>query len=183
MSSVSLIATTSLPTPAGTLSVLVGPDGVVRAAGFAPVATIVARLRAVAGAHRDTEAWSLRDVPARDADRDDVLADVVEAVRGYLSGDLHALDTVPVVQPGGPFFQEAWTAMRSVAPGRTVTYAELAAAAGRPAAVRAAGSACARNLVAPFVPCHRVVRAGGALGGYYYGLEVKRALLALEQRG
>jgi methylated-DNA-[protein]-cysteine S-methyltransferase len=49
--------------------------------------------------------------------------------------------------------------------------------------VRAAGSACARNLVAPFVPCHRVLRSGGTLGGYYYGLDAKRVLLAHEARG
>ena len=79
--------------------------------------------------------------------------------------------------------QDAWLAMRRIAPGSTLTYAELAAAAGRPAAVRAAGSACARNLVAPFVPCHRVVRTGGTLGGYYYGLDVKSALLRTEQEG
>ena len=47
-------------------------------------------------------------------------------------------------------------------------------------AVRAVGNACARNLVAPFVPCHRVLRTDGTLGGYYYGLDVKRALLAHE---
>jgi methylated-DNA-[protein]-cysteine S-methyltransferase len=73
--------------------------------------------------------------------------------------------------------------MRAIAPGSTATYAELAAAAGSPTAVRAAGSACARNLVAPFVPCHRVLRSGGTLGGYYYGLDAKRVLLAHEARG
>ncbi len=70
--------------------------------------------------------------------------------------------------------------MRSIPPGQTWSYARLAAEAGRPTAVRAAGSACARNLVAPFVPCHRVVRSDGSLGGYAYGLDIKRALLAHE---
>ncbi|NKY12520.1 methylated-DNA--[protein]-cysteine S-methyltransferase, partial [Cellulomonas hominis] len=92
-----------------------------------------------------------------------------------------ARDAVPVEQPGGPFQQRAWQAMRAIPPGGTATYAELALAAGSPSAVRAAGSACARNRVAPFVPCHRVLRSGGSLGGYYYGLDVKRALLALER--
>ena len=68
----------------------------------------------------------------------------------------------------------------TVPAGSTATYAELAAAAGSPAAVRAAGSACARNLLAPFVPCHRVLRTGGALGGYRYGLAVKDELLRHE---
>ena len=59
---------------------------------------------------------------------------------------------------------------------------KAATKAGRPSATRAAGTACARNLVAPFVPCHRVVRSDGSLGGYYYGLDVKRWLLDLESR-
>ena len=71
--------------------------------------------------------------------------------------------------------------MRSIPPGQTWTYAELAAKAGRPAAVRAAGQACARNLVAPFVPCHRVLRSDGTLGGYFFGSETKQRLLDHER--
>jgi methylated-DNA-[protein]-cysteine S-methyltransferase len=108
------------------------------------------------------------------------LETVVRAVERYAAGDLGALDDVPVEQPGGPFFQQAWAAMRAIPAGSTATYTELAAAAGSPMAVRAAGSACARNLVAPFIPCHRVLRTGGLLGGYYFGLDVKRALLTHE---
>jgi len=67
--------------------------------------------------------------------------------------------------------------LRSVAPGEPVTYTELAAMAGRPDAARAAASACARNACGLFVPCHRVVRTGGGLGGYRYGLGVKQWLL------
>ena len=107
---------------------------------------------------------------------------VADAVARYLAGELTALDAVEVSQPGGPFRQAAWAAMRAIPPGETVSYSELAEMTGRPTAVRAAGSACARNLVAPFVPCHRVVRSDGTLGGYAYGLEVKRALLEHERR-
>mgnify|MGYP003347376265 CR=1 FL=1 len=70
--------------------------------------------------------------------------------------------------------------VREGAAGTVISYGELAIRAGRVRAVRAAGSACARNAVAPFVPCHRVVAAGGGLGGYGYGLAVKEALLAHE---
>jgi methylated-DNA-[protein]-cysteine S-methyltransferase len=73
--------------------------------------------------------------------------------------------------------------MREVPAGEVITYAELAARAGNSRAVRAAGSACAQNMVAPIVPCHRIVRTGGSLGGYYYGLPVKEWLLAHEQAG
>lgn len=105
---------------------------------------------------------------------------VAAAVRGYLDGDPQELDRVKVRQPGGPFQQEVWRVMREIPAGQTWSYAELATKAGRPSATRAAGTACARNLVAPFVPCHRVVRSDGGLGGYAFGLSVKRWLLELE---
>lgn len=166
-----------LPSPAGGLAVLLTEDGVVRAAGFGPVAAMAARLPLDLAA-RGHELLDPEGLAARGAGP----ALVVDAAARYLDGEAGALDAVPVAQPGGPFQQRAWAAMRAIAPGSTATYAELAAAAGSPTAVRAAGSACARNLVAPFVPCHRVLRSGGTLGGYYYGLDTKRVLLAHEAR-
>lgn len=162
----------TLPTPAGDLAVLLTDDGVVRAAGFASVEQMAARL---------PEALAVRGtVPAPGDDAG--AAVVVDAVARYTAGDVGALADVPVAQPGGPFQQRAWAAMRAIAPGGTATYRELAESAGSPTAVRAAGSACARNLIAPFVPCHRVLRTGGTLGGYYYGTGVKEVLLAHEAR-
>ena len=70
--------------------------------------------------------------------------------------------------------------MRKIPAGKTMSYAELAKRAGSPSAVRAAGSACARNLIAPIIPCHRVVKTGGDLGNYGYGLDVKEELLLFE---
>ena len=157
--------TSEIATATGRLAV-VADDGVVVAAGFAPVEELVARL-AVAQVPRGVRA-------RRD------LGPVTRAVRDYLAGDVDALDDVPVRQPGGAFTQEAWRVMREIPAGQTWTYSELALKAGRPSAVRAAGSACARNLVAAFVPCHRVVRTDGTLGGYYYGLPVKQWLLEHE---
>ncbi|HEY0216352.1 MAG TPA: methylated-DNA--[protein]-cysteine S-methyltransferase [Cellulomonas sp.] len=165
----------ALPTPAGSLAIVLTEEGVVRAAGFTDPAVMIARLPDALAA-RGVEAVSA--VEARE--RGTGPARVVDAVARYSAGDVAALDAVPVEQAGGPFQQRAWQAMRAIAPGGTATYAELAETAGSPSAVRAAGSACARNLIAPFVPCHRVLRTGGALGGYYYGLDVKRALLAHE---
>lgn len=169
----------AMPTPAGSLAVLLSVDGVVRAAGFAPVEQMAARLPSVLA----ERGYEVVEDGAALAALGTGPALVAEAVVRYADGELAALDGVPVEQAGGPFQQRAWQAMRAIAPGETVTYAELAVAAGSPSAVRAAGSACARNLIAPFVPCHRVLRSGGALGGYYYGLDVKRALLAHESRG
>ena len=104
------------------------------------------------------------------------------ALRAYADGDLLALDEIPVAQPGGEFHTAVRDAMRRIPPGHTVSYSELAAMAGRPAAARAAAGACARNRVAVVVPCHRVIRGDGGLGGYAFGLEVKQALLDFERR-
>lgn len=77
----------------------------------------------------------------------------------------------------GTAFQEAvWAALRAIPPGETLSYAQLAAKVGRPEAVRAAGTACGANHVAVVIPCHRVQRGDGSIGGYAYGLERKRAL-------
>jgi methylated-DNA-[protein]-cysteine S-methyltransferase len=89
---------------------------------------------------------------------------------------------VPVRQRSGPYRELAWDVLRGVEPGEKVTYAQYAARTGRPAAVRAAAGACAMNAAALFVPCHRVLRTDGSLGGFRYGLAVKESLLAREAR-
>jgi AraC family transcriptional regulator of adaptative response/methylated-DNA-[protein]-cysteine methyltransferase len=82
----------------------------------------------------------------------------------------------------GTAFQEAiWQALKRIPAGETRSYAELAATAGQPGAVRAAGSACGANHLPVLIPCHRVTRSGGELGGYAFGPERKRALLARER--
>ncbi|WP_248961860.1 methylated-DNA--[protein]-cysteine S-methyltransferase [Sphaerisporangium perillae] len=156
-----------LPTPAGPLSLLVH-DGVLVAAGFtADPGQMFARLPA-----------PLRALPLQTVGD---LGKPAQAVRDYLDGDLFALDTVEVDQPGTPTRQRLLTALRAVPAGTTVRYAELAERAGLPrTAARAAGSACAQNLIAPFVPCHRVLPSTGGFGGYYYGTTVKEWLLRHE---
>jgi methylated-DNA-[protein]-cysteine S-methyltransferase len=153
------LSLTSVDSPAGALTLVADPTGVLRAAGFGDPDALLARLGAAEVRHRTD------------------LGPVTRAARRYLAGDLTALDQLPATQPGGPFLQRAWTALRAVPPGRTLSYAGLAALAGSPRAVRAAGQACARNLIALAIPCHRVVRTDGSLGGYAYGLPVKQWLL------
>jgi len=87
---------------------------------------------------------------------------------------------LPVDVAGTAFQQAVWAALRAIPPGETRSYAQIAAAAGKPGAVRAAGSACGGNNLAVLIPCHRVVRSDGGLGGYAYGLERKKSLLARE---
>lgn len=157
-------------TPFGDLAVLASPeDYVVRAAGFHSTADMALR---VAPAQR-ARGWEPGDLPQIDA-----------AIEAWLAGDGALLRGIRVKQDGGPFFQEVWETMRDIPSGETMSYQELAEAAGRPRAMRAAGTACARNNITPFIPCHRVVKSGGVLGGYGSGgVELKAAMLALEQRG
>ena len=150
----------TIATPIGPLSVVTDGD-VVIASGFGELGVIAE--------------WIDIDV-----ERVKPTGPIADAVREYFSGQLDALDEVEVDQPGGPFSQDAWRVMREIPAGQTWSYRDLATKAGRPDAVRAAGTACGRNHVAPFVPCHRIVRSDGSLGGYAYGLDVKRWLLAHE---
>ena len=106
-----------------------------------------------------------------------IISDLIE---DYFMGDLAALGGIKVRQPGAEFSQEVWKAMRKIPAVKTWSYADLAERYGSPGAVRAAGSACARNLIAPIIPCHRVVKSGGALGNYGYGLKIKEYLLRHE---
>lgn len=106
--------------------------------------------------------------------------EALTALDAYYAGDVTAPGRVPTVQKSGPFREHAWDVLREVAPGEALTYTEFAARAGNPSAARAAASACATNAVALFVPCHRVMRTDGSLGGFQYGLAVKERLLARE---
>ena len=106
-----------------------------------------------------------------------VISDLID---DYFDGDIEAINAIAVRQPGAPFSQAAWKAMRKIKAGKVISYTDLASRAGSPAAVRAAGSACAKNAIVLIVPCHRVVKTGGALGNYAYGLDKKEWLLRHE---
>ncbi|HEY1124937.1 MAG TPA: bifunctional DNA-binding transcriptional regulator/O6-methylguanine-DNA methyltransferase Ada [Sphingobium sp.] len=88
---------------------------------------------------------------------------------------------LPVDVAGTAFQQAVWAALRAIPAGETRTYSQVAAAVGRPAAVRAAGTACGDNSLAILIPCHRVLRTDGSLGGYAYGLDRKERLLEKER--
>ncbi|WP_109212284.1 MULTISPECIES: methylated-DNA--[protein]-cysteine S-methyltransferase [Microbacterium] len=155
----------TLDTPDGAFTLLADEEGRVLASGWTPDADrILARVRA---ADRPSTVTSGR-------------TDAAAAVVAYYDGDLAAIDDVPVAQHGTAMQLAGWDALRRITPGRPLTYAEFAVELGSPSAVRAAASICARNAPALFVPCHRVLRTGGALGGFAWGLDVKERLLARE---
>lgn len=161
---------TTLDTPDGPFTVL-ADDGVVLASGWtADPGEILARLRP-----GDRPA----DVAVVPPDHPEV-AGPAAAVGAYYSGDLEAVDAVPVRQAGTPWRHSGWDRLRRIPPGSPLSYSEFAAALGNPNAVRAAASICAGNAPALFVPCHRVLRGDGSLGGFAWGVDVKRSLLARE---
>ena len=109
-------------------------------------------------------------------------AEVIACLHRYSEGDMAALDEIALDLSGvTPFFSAAWNACRSIPPGETRSYAWLAAEAGSPLAMRAAGQAMARNRFSLIIPCHRVIASDGGLGGYGGGgLGVKARLLQME---
>jgi methylated-DNA-[protein]-cysteine S-methyltransferase len=109
------------------------------------------------------------------------LHDIADAIRAYLDGDIHAVDTLAVDGGGTAFQREAWDVLRRIPPGEVRTYGQMAALLGRPNAARAIGSANALNPISLVVPCHRLVGSTGALTGYGGGIERKRWLLAHER--
>lgn len=100
----------------------------------------------------------------------------------YFEGELSALEGIEVDTCGTAFQEQVWRALRRIEAGRTISYSELAHAAGHPRAVRAVGAANAANPVSIVVPCHRVIRSDGELCGYGGGVERKRWLLSHEAR-
>jgi methylated-DNA-[protein]-cysteine S-methyltransferase len=103
-----------------------------------------------------------------------------KTLEAYFDGDLDVLADLQLELDGTEFQRSVWDALRSIPPGETASYREIAEAIGRPDATRAVGNAVGSNPVAIVVPCHRVIRTSGGLGGFGGGLDRKRWLLAHE---
>jgi methylated-DNA-[protein]-cysteine S-methyltransferase len=125
-----------------------------------------------------TDPWQ----PAAGDVRDDAaLAPAAAELADYFAGTRSEF-SVAFRLEGTDFQVEVWRALAAIAPGTTASYGELAAAIGRPQAVRAVGAACGRNPLPVIIPCHRAVGADGRLTGYRGGLDAKRWLLGHESR-
>lgn len=131
----------------------------------------------------ELEAGLAREFPAAKLQGDDRdPGRWVEILLEYLRGEQSHID-LPVDVRATAFQWRVWQALSAIPYGSTRTYTDVAAAIGQPRAVRAVGHACATNPVALIIPCHRVVREDGTLGGYRWGLDRKRKLLEQESRG
>ena len=124
------------------------------------------------------EEFPLAQLERVEAGRDEFLAPRLRAVAERLAG---GDADVPVDLLGTGFQQRVWDALMKIPVGETVSYAGLAQSLGAPRAARAVASACAHNRIAVVVPCHRVIRGDGSLGGYRWGLPRKQQLLARER--
>lgn len=109
----------------------------------------------------------------------EVLREAARQIAAYFAGERKGF-ALPLALPEKRFYSRVWEALAAIPYGETVSYSELAAAAGSPKAVRAAGMACHLNPIPILIPCHRVVGKNGSLTGYAGGIELKRALLKLE---
>ncbi|GAB3812008.1 methylated-DNA--[protein]-cysteine S-methyltransferase [Tessaracoccus terricola] len=158
----------TIDTPDGPFTLVVDGDGAVLASGWsADVDAVVARIHP-----------SLRPLDVTVATGGTTVA--ADAVRAYYAGDPTAIDDVAVRHHGTALQLAGWAALRRIGPGEPLSYTAFADVVGSPAAVRAAAGICARNAPALFVPCHRVLRSDGSLGGFAWGEEVKRSLLDRE---
>lgn len=181
----------TIDTPDGPFTLMTDDSGAVLAAGWGDSALSNSRWGNLTGGTSAAEPANARLVthaPAASGQALEALvaaeaaeaAEAVEAVEAYYAGDLEAPLRVPVRTNGTELQEAGWRALREIPAGEPLTYASFAAALGRPSAVRAAASICARNPAGLFVPCHRVLRGDGSLGGFAWGLETKRALLNRE---
>lgn len=121
--------------------------------------------------------WAMQDLCARwpmatFVEDHETMAPMVDAAFGGRETKLHLI--------GAPFQIKVWEALLHVPTGHVTSYSEIAGAVGHPAAMRAVGTAVGRNPISFLVPCHRALRKSGGLGGYHWGLPVKRAMLAWE---
>ncbi len=158
-----------LKTPLGELLVVADDGGNLRSIDWAEYE---ARMRLLLDRYYGKGRYTLR--PSRNP------GGLTTAMRDYFSGNLAAIDTLPVETTGTPFQRSVWRTLRTIPHGTTITYAQLAARIGSPKAIRAAGLANGQNPISIVVPCHRVIGSNGTLTGYGGGLPRKKWLLEHE---
>lgn len=143
--------------------------------------------RGVCAVNLGDDAETLEGALAREFPRARIERDYTELARWASDIAAHVdgapLEPLPLDVPGTDFQWEVWRALQAIPPGSTRTYRDIAVAIGRPSAARAVARACASNRVALLIPCHRVVRGSGGLGGYRWGVGRKRSLLEHEAAG
>jgi methylated-DNA-[protein]-cysteine S-methyltransferase len=155
--------------PLSPLLLVTDDDGMLRVLEFADLESRMLRLLRE---HYGT--YTLNDGPAPAA--------ITRSLDAYFNGEIDALDDIPTATGGTPFQREVWRALRTILPGVTISYGQLAEKIGRAGSARAVGAANGANPIPIVVPCHRVIGANGTLTGFASGLPRKRWLLDHESR-
>ena len=156
--------------PLGTILLVTDAGGVLRALDFADHEARMQRLLRI---HYGNVELQPGEPPGA----------IIRSLDAYFAGDYHAFDGLPVQTAGTPFQRTVWAELRSIPAGAPISYGQLAARIGRPAASRAVGAANGANPVAIVVPCHRVIGGDGSLTGYGGSIPRKRWLLEHERGG
>jgi len=162
---VSTLTAITTETPIGPFHLIADDQNVVYASGFGSIKEVVRRLPK-----------ALQELPLHTVNHHPYQ----DAIQNYFQGDKHALDPILRSQTGSEFQKRVWQAISTIAYGQTVNYTQLAAAAGYPGAVRAAGTACGQNRLILLVPCHRIIKSDGSIGNYACGPALKEYLLQHE---
>ncbi|MGN5373324.1 MAG: methylated-DNA--[protein]-cysteine S-methyltransferase [Sphingomonas hengshuiensis] len=164
-----LLLSETLPSPVGAITILTDAAGVLRALEFEDYHDRMERLLRL----HYPGGWRVDPASAP--------SDAMRAMTAYFAGDLAAIEALPTATGGTAFQRAVWAALRDVRAGRTVAYGDIAAAIGRPGAMRAVGMANGANPIAIVVPCHRIIGRSGMLTGYAGGLARKQWLLTHER--
>lgn len=163
-----LLLSEILPSPVGAITILTDAGGVLRALEYEDYHDRMERLLRL----HYPQGWRIEPASTEST--------AMRALAAYFAGELSAIDTLPTATGGTDFQRAVWAALRAVPAGGTVAYADIAAAIGRPTAMRAVGMANGSNPIAIVVPCHRIIGRSGMLTGYAGGLARKQWLLAHE---
>ena len=164
---------TTLKTPLGRLLVAATERGICSVALGNDDETLLAGLRAE---------FPQAAIERVDAGRDDWLAAVIARINGEIASEPSSVPLPPIDIRASAFQWRVWHALQRIPIGETRSYSDIATAIGAPRAVRAVANACGRNRLAIVVPCHRVIREDGSLGGYRWGVSRKQALLEREAK-
>jgi len=161
----SILRVITTNTPVGDFHMIVDEQDIVRASGFGSTEDLTHRLPEAIRSHEivaiDNHPYGLH-------------------VKSYFAGDKNALQRINYEQDGREFQCQVWQAIAQVDHGQTISYKQLAEAAGNAPAIRAAGTICGLNRLILLVPCHRILKSDGGIGSYLYGSDIKEFLLKHE---
>lgn len=153
-------------TPDGEFHIIIDGQGIAKTSGFGPLEELAKRLP------KELHLAKILSVGAHPYQK---------LVEDYYNGNKTALDKIPRQQSGSDFQQKVWQAISSIGYGQTMSYKQLAAAAGNQKAIRSAGTICGLNRLILLVPCHRILKSDGSIGNYLYGPTIKKSLLNREK--